>query len=87
MGPRPEDLERDIALARDQLRRDVEELVARVSPRAVAQHQTEQLQRRAGRTLRIARDEALSRPLMLITGAGIVALSLATVVWRVRARR
>jgi len=74
-------------LARDQLRRDVDELVSRVSPRAVAHRQTRGFQRRAGRTLRIARDEVLSRPLVLVGGTGLVVLSLATLVWRVRARR
>ena len=87
MGPRPEELDGDIVLARDQLRRDVDELVARVSPRAVARRQAEQFQRRAGRTLRIARDEVLSRPLVLVGGTGLVVLSLATLLWRRRAAR
>lgn len=87
MGPRPEELDRDIVLARDQLRRDVDELVARVSPRAVAHRQAEQLQRQAGRTLRIARDEVLSRPMVLVGGTGLVVLSLATFLWRKRSAR
>jgi hypothetical protein len=89
VGSGPEELEQEILLARDQLRRDVEELVARVSPRAVAHRQVEGLQHRAGRVvpnLRIARDEVLSRPAVLVAGAAVLALSLVTVVWRARRR-
>jgi hypothetical protein len=87
VAPRPEELERDIVLARDQLRRDVDELMSRVSPRNVAQRQSEQLRQRAGRTLRIARDEVLSRPLVLVGGSGLLVVSLATLIWRTRSRR
>ncbi|SHM51247.1 DUF3618 domain-containing protein [Cryptosporangium aurantiacum] len=97
MGPRPEELEREIAFARDQLRRDVDELVARVSPRAVAQRQADRVASEAQRIsaqavatvvplLRNGRDQVLSRPALLGIGAGLTVLSLATVLWRVRAR-
>jgi hypothetical protein len=97
VGPRPEDLERDIAFAREQLRRDVDELVSRVRPRAVAQRQAEKLASRAsqlsaqavaavGPVWRNGRDQVLSRPALLGLGAGLTVLTFATVVWRVRAR-
>lgn len=98
MGPRPEELERDIAFAREQLRRDVDELVERVRPRAVAARQADKLAQRAERLssqaaaavaplLRNGRDQVLSRPALLGVGAGLTVLTLATVVWRVRGRR
>ncbi|GAA3382226.1 DUF3618 domain-containing protein [Cryptosporangium minutisporangium] len=97
MGPRPEELERDIAFAREQLRRDVDELVARVRPRAVAQRQVDRVASEAKRVsaeavaavaplLRNGRDQALSRPAVLGIGAGLTVLTLATVLWRIRAR-
>lgn len=98
MGPGPEELERDIAFAREQLRRDVDELVERVRPRAVAARQADKLAQRAQRLssqaavavaplLRNGRDQVLSRPALLGVGAGLTVLTLATVVWRVRGRR
>ncbi|GAA0260335.1 DUF3618 domain-containing protein [Cryptosporangium japonicum] len=94
MGPRPEDLERDIAFAREQLRRDVDELVGRVRPQAVVARQKQQLTERAqgalasvGPLLRNGRDQVLSRPALLGVGAGLTVLTLVTVVWRVRTRR
>jgi hypothetical protein len=98
VGPRPEELERDIAFAREQLRRDVDELVERVRPRAVAARQADKLTQRAQRLssqavaavvprLRNGRDQVLSRPAVVGVGAALTVLTLATVVWRVRARR
>jgi len=98
VGSRPEDLERDIAFAREQLRRDVDELVERVRPRAVAQRQADRVAQRAQHVcaravpnvlplVRTGRDQVLSRPALLGVGAGLTVLTLATVVWRVRARR
>lgn len=98
MGPRPEDLERDIAFAREQLRRDVDELANRVRPRAVAARQAEKFSQRTQHlsaqvaaavppALRNGRDQLLSRPAALGVGLGLTLLTLATVVWRVRSRR
>ncbi|MFI5954732.1 DUF3618 domain-containing protein [Cryptosporangium sp. NPDC051539] len=96
MGPRPEELERNIAFAREQLRRDVDELVARVTPRAVAQRSAQRVTQRAQEAsaqaaakvapmLRNGRDQLLSRPALVGLGAGLTVLTLA-VLWRVRSR-
>lgn len=93
MGPRPEELEQDLTFARDQLRRDVDRLLARVSPGTVAHRQTDRMAQRAQQAsraflplVRTGRDQVLSRPALLVAGLGLAALSLATVVWRVRSR-
>ncbi|TQS39923.1 DUF3618 domain-containing protein [Cryptosporangium phraense] len=92
MGPQPEELERNIAFAREQLRRDVDELVARVTPRAVAARSAQKATQRVheasakvGPLLRNGRDQLLSRPALLGVGAGLTVLTLA-VLWRVRSR-
>lgn len=83
MAAQPEELERRIAEPRERLRRDVDELVERVSPSAVAHRQVA----RVRPAVDAARERLTPTPVRVGIGAGVAATVAALVAVRRFTRR
>ena len=76
MASEPKQLEQEIALTREQLRKDVDALVDRVSPTRVAQRQVDRIRP----TFDQARDEITRRPVAVGVATAIAVTVLAAIV-------
>ncbi len=83
MAAQPDELEREILVSRARLRRDVDDLVARVSPTAIAHRQVDRLRPAAER----ARHQLARTPVLAGIGVGVATAVTAGAVLLRRARR
>ncbi|HEV2086931.1 MAG TPA: DUF3618 domain-containing protein [Cryptosporangiaceae bacterium] len=83
MASQPDELEREILLSRARLRRDVDDLVARVSPTAIAHRQVNRLRPAAER----ARAQLGRTPVLTGIGVGVATALTAGAVLVRRSKR